>query len=183
MVKMNFKTSFALLIIGLSLAPLTVKGECTEDENDGEFKKFFKKVSCNIQEGAEKIGEKSKPYLDSIRNETSKLADKAKPYLDSIENGAAKLADNAKQLGSDTVDKFNEWRGKVNEANNEPVPMNGELRTAAEAPKPSVDFAFPDESVTVKIDDRFLLDGGSHCKPGERDTGTGTPRCRKIIDS
>lgn len=193
----SFQFTLSLLVIALVISPLC-RAECEDDENDGDVKKFFKKLGCNIQEGAEKIAEKSKPYVDSIRNETSKLADKAKPYVDSIGNEASKLADkakpyvdsigneaskladNAKQFGSDTANKFQEWRGKVQAANNET-----EARTAESS---TDNFAFPegekkDEAVTPSsVDDRFLLDGGEHCKEGFRYVEA-EKRCRKEITS
>lgn len=182
------KITFVLLLIALVITPQS-RAECVEEEGDGDFKKFFKKIGCNIQEGAEKIAEKSKPYVDSIRNETSKLADKAKPYVDSIGNQASKLADSAKQLGSDAADKWNEYRGKVHAANNDTVLSDEVARD---------NFAFPTEENTVSsstaatpssnlptpssVDDRFLLDGEKHCPEGTKSIGEGRP-CRKIIDS
>lgn len=178
--KAKFQFTLSLLVIAFVISPLC-RAECVDDENDGDVKNFFKKLGCNIQEGAEKIAEKSKPYVDSIRNETSKLADKAKPYVDSIGNEASKLADGAKQLGSDAADKFNEWRGKVKAANNE---------TETRAVEPSTDnFAFPAEekkeeeaSTPSSVDDRFLLDGEKHCNEGYRYVDT-EKRCRKEITS
>ncbi|KAL5276285.1 hypothetical protein ACFFRR_001864 [Megaselia abdita] len=175
--KMKFQFTLSLLVIALVISPLC-RAECIDNENDGDVKNFFKKLGCNIQEGAEKIAEKSKPYVDSIRNETSKLADKAKPYVDSIGNEASKLADSTKQFGSDAVHKFNEWRGKVQAANNETVPVEDKVDGEGRD-----NFAFPEEPTTPKIsiDDRFLLDGGVHCKEGERYVEN--KGCRKVIDS
>lgn len=174
--KPKLQLSLTLLMIAFVAFP-PCQAECVDNENDGDVKKFIKKLGCNIQEGAGKIAEKSKPYVDSIRNETAKLADKAKPYVDSIGNEASKLADSAKQLGSDAANKFYEWRGKVHAANNETETVTD-------------NFVFPTEEKTEKeeekgstpssVDDRFLLDGGEHCQEGFRYVDS-IKRCRKEI--